>query len=97
MNDGRAVTETRLDLPLFSRGKVRDTYDLGDSLLIVASDRISAFDVVMATGIPDKGRILTQMSNFWFKRLQDVCPHHLISTSDAEIAARVPGWVTPLM
>jgi len=79
-------------LPMIHRGKVRDTYDLGDSLLIVASDRISAFDVVMANGIPDKGRILTQMSNFWFDHLAAVCPHHLILTSDENIAARVPGW-----
>ena len=79
-------------LPLIHRGKVRDTYDLGDALLIVASDRISAFDVVMANGIPDKGRILTQMSNFWFEHLASVCPHHLILTSDEDIADRVPGW-----
>lgn len=55
-------------------------YDLGDSVLIVATDRISAFDAVMANGIPDKGCILTQMSSFWFSRLQDVCPNHVIST-----------------
>lgn len=74
------------------RGKVRDTYDLGDSLLIVASDRISAFDVVMANGIPDKGRILTQMSNFWFDKLSHVCPHHLIQTDDRAIKEQVDGW-----
>ena len=56
------VTETTLDLPLIARGKVRDLYDLGDKLLIVATDRISAFDVVLPTGIPDNGRVLTQMS-----------------------------------
>jgi phosphoribosylaminoimidazole-succinocarboxamide synthase len=79
-------------LPLIHRGKVRDTYDLGGDLLIVASDRISAFDVVMANGIPDKGRILTQMSNFWFRKLAGTCPHHLVETEDTAIAARVPDW-----
>jgi phosphoribosylaminoimidazole-succinocarboxamide synthase len=78
-------------LPEPRRGKVREVFDLGDELLIVASDRISAFDVIMANGVPDKGRILTQMSNFWFTLLGDVCPNHVIATSDAEIAKRVPG------
>jgi phosphoribosylaminoimidazole-succinocarboxamide synthase len=78
-------------LPEPRRGKVREVYDLGDELLIVASDRISAFDVIMANGVPDKGRILTQMSNFWFKLLSDVCPNHVVATEDAEIAERVPG------
>ncbi|MBX6423247.1 phosphoribosylaminoimidazolesuccinocarboxamide synthase [Thermosulfurimonas sp. F29] len=66
-------------LKLLSRGKVRDIYDLGDKLLIVATDRISAFDVVLPTPIPDKGRILTRMSLFWFDFLRDVVPHHLVS------------------
>uniref|UniRef100_A0A7C3Z1B2 Phosphoribosylaminoimidazole-succinocarboxamide synthase n=1 Tax=Desulfobacca acetoxidans TaxID=60893 RepID=A0A7C3Z1B2_9BACT len=61
------------------RGKVRDIYDLGDRLLLVATDRISAFDVVMADPIPDKGRILTKISAFWFRLLADVIPNHLIS------------------
>ncbi len=60
-------------------GKVRDIYDLGTELLIVATDRISAFDVVMPNGIPDKGKILTQMSLFWFDFLADKAKHHLIS------------------
>lgn len=60
------------------RGKVRDVYDLGDRLLIVATDRISAFDCVLPTPIPDKGRILTALSDFWFARLARLCPHHLI-------------------
>jgi phosphoribosylaminoimidazole-succinocarboxamide synthase len=69
------------DLPGFPRhqGKVRDIYDLGDRLLLVASDRISAFDVVMAEPIPDKGRILTRLSAFWFRHLADLAPNHLIS------------------
>lgn len=88
-----ALLESRLrTLPLLHRGKVRDTYDLGDSLLIVASDRISAFDVVMANGIPGKGQILTQMSNFWFEMLADVCPNHVLASSDDDIRTRVPGW-----
>jgi phosphoribosylaminoimidazole-succinocarboxamide synthase len=66
-------------LKLLSRGKVRDIYDLGDSLLIVATDRISAFDVVMPDPIPDKGRILTQLSEFWLNYLSDVVGNHLIS------------------
>jgi len=61
------------------QGKVRDIYDLGDTLLLVATDRISAFDVVMAEPIPDKGRILTQLSAFWFQHLADLTPNHLVS------------------
>lgn len=67
-----------------SRGKVRDIYDLGDKLLIVASDRLSAFDVVMANGIPHKGAILTQISLFWFDFLSDTADHHLISADIAD-------------
>ena len=67
-------------LKLLSRGKVRDIYDLGDSMLIVATDRISAFDVVMRTPIPDKGKILTQISEFWLNFLSDAVEHHLVST-----------------
>lgn len=62
-------------------GKVRDLYDLGEELLLVATDRISAFDVVMPNGIPDKGRVLTQISAFWFEKLTDVINHHVISTT----------------
>jgi phosphoribosylaminoimidazole-succinocarboxamide synthase len=65
-----------------ARGKVRDIYDLGDRLLIVATDRLSAFDVVMPTPIPDKGRVLTQLSLFWFNLLKDIIPHHVISATD---------------
>ena len=67
------------DLGPRHQGKVRDIYDLGDRLLLVATDRISAFDVVMADPIPDKGRILTQISAFWFRLLSDIIPHHLLS------------------
>ena len=65
------------------RGKVRDVYDFGDRLLIVATDRISAFDWILPTGIPDKGRVLTQLSKFWFDRLE--VPHHLISMNPADV------------
>jgi phosphoribosylaminoimidazole-succinocarboxamide synthase len=68
-------------------GKVRDIYDLGDRLLIVATDRISAYDVVMPNGIPDKGRVLTQISAFWFEKLAGVAPHHLISTEMNDLPA----------
>jgi phosphoribosylaminoimidazole-succinocarboxamide synthase len=75
------VFETRLpELSLRGRGKVRDIYDLGEHLLIVATDRISAFDVVMPTPIPDKGRILTQISVFWFEALSGIIDNHVVAT-----------------
>jgi phosphoribosylaminoimidazole-succinocarboxamide synthase len=78
-----AITETHLSgARLSRRGKVRELYDLGESLLLVASDRISAFDVVLSPGIPDKGKILTQLSNFWFRYLSDV-ENHLLETDIA--------------
>jgi phosphoribosylaminoimidazole-succinocarboxamide synthase len=73
--------ETLSGLTLFNRGKVRDIYSLGDKLLLVASDRISAFDVILPTLIPDKGKILTKLSEFWFGVVKDIVPHHLISTN----------------
>jgi len=82
------LIESTLDLPLLARGKVRDIYDLGDNLLIVATDRISAFDVVLPTGIPDKGLVLTQLSAFWFELTGDIVPNHFIQVVDAP---RVPG------
>jgi len=69
-------------LKLRGRGKVRDIYELGDKLLIVATDRLSAFDVVLPTPIPDKGRVLTQLSVFWFEKLADVVPHHVITATE---------------
>jgi phosphoribosylaminoimidazole-succinocarboxamide synthase len=84
------VTTTDISaLKPFIRGKVRDVYDLGDRLLIVTTDRISAFDVVLPNPIPDKGRVLTQISAFWFGRMQDYCPNHLISTELEPIQAAV--------
>jgi phosphoribosylaminoimidazole-succinocarboxamide synthase len=73
---------TDLSLPLFIRGKVRDTYDLGDRLLIVATDRISAADVVLPCGIPDKGLVLNQLSAFWFDQTRNIIPNHLIEVID---------------
>jgi phosphoribosylaminoimidazole-succinocarboxamide synthase len=81
----QAIRDTALDnLPLYRRGKVRDTYDLGDSLLMVATDRISAFDVVLPSTIPLKGAILTQFSRFWFDRTRHLVPNHLITGSVRE-------------
>jgi len=74
------VTTNFPDLQLFKQGKVRDVYEVADKLLIVATDRISAFDVIMADPIPGKGRILTQISAYWFHAMEDIVPHHLIST-----------------
>lgn len=68
------------ELTLFKKGKVRDIYDLGDKLLLIATDRISAFDVVLPNGIPDKGKVLTQLSAFWFEYTKAIIPNHLIAT-----------------
>jgi len=77
-----------IDLPLIYSGKVRDIFDAGDGqLLMVTSDRLSAFDVVMSRPVPNKGRVLTAMSAFWFEQLADVVPSHLISTDVADVAA----------
>src|SRR4051794_25425029 len=85
------------------RGKVRDVYDLGDKdggrLLLVASDRISAFDVVMPTGIPEKGSVLTQVSNFWFERFKAEIPgfrHHLIETDVTKFPADLQPYASQL-
>ena len=78
----KVIRETNFaGIPPVARGKVRDIYDLGDQLLIVATDRLSAFDVVMATPIPDKGRVLTQLSLFWFDLLKGVIPNHILSST----------------
>ena len=85
------VLETQAEtLQLFKRGKVRDVYDLGDRLLIVATDRISAFDVVLPTGIPSKGAVLTQLSAFWFDFIKDLTPTHFISAQWEAIVTRHP-------
>jgi phosphoribosylaminoimidazole-succinocarboxamide synthase len=84
------LSETSLDLPLLARGKVRDVYDLGDKLLIVATDRLSAFDVVLPTAIPDKGAVLTQMSAFWFEKTGDIVPNHFIRVVESTRVPEVP-------
>jgi phosphoribosylaminoimidazole-succinocarboxamide synthase len=82
------LVESRIDAyPLWRRGKVRDVYDLGDRLLILATDRLSAFDVVLPTGIAGKGKVLTQLSLFWFDLLKDVAPNHVLSADVADYPA----------
>ena len=84
------IVETNLaGLTLHGRGKVRDIYDLGEHFLIVASDRLSAFDVVLPTPVPDKGKVLTQMSEFWFDHFKNLVPHHLVSTRIEDFPAQV--------
>ena len=86
------IDSSLADLPLVRRGKVRDVYAVDDAhLLIVATDRISAFDYVLGSGIPDKGRVLTQLSAFWFDRVADLVPHHLV-TADV---SRFPAVLAP--
>jgi phosphoribosylaminoimidazole-succinocarboxamide synthase len=80
MTSSVVTTTVSRDFRPSKQGKVRDLYDLGDTLVIVATDRLSAFDVVLPDGIPEKGRVLTQISEFWFKRLAEFTPHHLLST-----------------
>ena len=85
------LTESRLPLPLLRKGKVREVYEAGpDHLLLVASDRVSAFDVVMREAIPSKGAVLTQISAFWFERLKDVMPSHYVTARSSEIME----WLT---
>src|SRR4051794_28803758 len=85
-----ALLQSDLPFPV-RRGKVRDVYDLGDSLLIVATDRISAFDVIMPNGIPDKGKILTALSLFWFDKFGAQFEHHLLGAD----ASKFPAPLTP--
>jgi phosphoribosylaminoimidazole-succinocarboxamide synthase len=86
-----ALLQSDLPFPV-RRGKVRDVYDLGEMLLIVATDRISAFDCIMPNGIPDKGKILTALSLFWFNKFAGEFPNHLISTSPAEFTPRLRAF-----
>src|SRR5437867_10788989 len=86
----RPLLETRMpDLVRWRRGKVRDVYDLDDRLLIVATDRISAFDVVLPSGIPAKGIVLTQLSLFWFRLLADLVPNHVVTADVTEYGPEV--------
>ena len=81
----QVLMQTDLPLPRFGTGKVRDTYDLGDRLLMVTTDRLSAFDCVLPNGIPGKGEVLTKLSAFWFGRTSDIIPNHLLSTDAADL------------
>ena len=93
----KIVQET--DLPgveLYARGKVRDVYDLGNNLLIVATDRVSAFDVVMPTPVPGRGVILTQMSLFWFKLMDDIVANHLVTAEVSQYPARLQDFADQL-
>lgn len=84
----KAILQTKLnDIKLLRRGKVRDIYDLGEYFLLVASDRVSAFDVVLPNGIPGKGKILTQISIFWFNEMKDIISNHIISTDVKDFPA----------
>jgi len=78
------------------RGKVRDIYELGDKLLVVATDRVSAYDVILSEGVPGKGRVLTQISRFWFEKLQSLVPNHYITTDVAAFPAPFPEHVALL-
>jgi len=87
------ITQTSLPgVELLARGKVRDVYALGDRLLIVASDRISAFDYVLGTGIPDKGKVLTQLSVFWFDFLREMTPTHFLTAEVDEYPEPLPRY-----
>src|SRR5438445_6453616 len=88
---GGVLVQSQLPLPLVRSGKVREVYAVDDAtLLLVASDRVSAFDVVMREPVPSKGAVLTQMSAFWFTRLASVMPHHCLTADVDEIIGRVP-------
>ena len=88
------LLESTIPNPTY-RGKVRDTYDLGERMLIVATDRISAFDMVLPTAIPDKGKVLSQMSAWWFEHTRDVVPNHLIRIADGTAADDLPFALPP--
>ncbi|HUS19800.1 MAG TPA: phosphoribosylaminoimidazolesuccinocarboxamide synthase [Terriglobales bacterium] len=91
------ISQTEIPgLTLHARGKVRDIYDLGDRLLFVASDRISAFDYILGSGIPDKGRVLTQLSLFWFDLLQDIVPNHVITADFDEYPTELKPYESQL-
>lgn len=87
----KAITSIEISLPRRASGKVRELFELGPNLLFVASDRISAYDVIMTQGIPDKGRLLTGLSLYWFDLVSDICPNHLISASGADIPEQLEG------
>ena len=97
MNQQPVISTDIPGLKKFITGKVRDVYDLGDALLLVATDRISAFDVVLPPGIPGKGRVLTQMSLFWFELTQDIVPNHLIASDIGAVEERLKTYGVPAL
>lgn len=94
--DDQPILQTDVPGLPVRRGKVRDIYDLGHEILLVATDRISAFDVVLPTGIPGKGRMLTQLSAFWFERLADKAPHHVVRPVEKRPPVQVTGYLDQL-
>ncbi|MGQ0570817.1 MAG: phosphoribosylaminoimidazolesuccinocarboxamide synthase [Armatimonadota bacterium] len=92
---GPPVATTDLPLPVFARGKVRDVYEVGEALLIVATDRISAFDHILPTPVPDKGRILSQLSAFWFDQTKEIIPNHVMTVDISRMpaASQIPAAV----
>ena len=91
-----SLIQSQIDLPLFIKGKVREVYDLGDRLLLVSSDRISAYDVVLPTPIPDKGKVLNQISVFWFAQTRHIVPNHLISGKAGEYPSNLKKYAGQL-
>jgi len=96
-DNSSVLLDTDLSLPMFVKGKVRDSYDLGERLLIVATDRISAFDVILPCGIPNKGRVLNKLSAFWFNQTREFMPNHMIEPVDdvGSLNAYLPAGVGP--
>ncbi len=98
MSTASPIFETSFGgLTVHRRGKVRDMYEVGDRLLMVATDRISAYDVVLGSAIPDKGRVLTQLSAFWFTRTRDIVPNHMVSVDPAEYPAPLQAEAETLL
>lgn len=96
-SDNRSVWQTDLPgLPAPRRGKVRDIYDLGDTILLVATDRLSAYDHILRPAIPGKGKILTQLTNFWMERLSGLVPNHLLATEVADFPAQLRPYAAEL-
>ncbi len=97
MTDTNVLHQVSLgDFPLLGRGKVRDIYAVGEFLLIIATDRISAFDFILGSGIPDKGKVLTQMSLFWLDRIGDIVPNHLVTASVDEFPSELQKYANQL-
>jgi phosphoribosylaminoimidazole-succinocarboxamide synthase len=96
MGNDDVLLETKLNIPLAGKGKVRDIYDLGHSLLFIATDRISAFDCILASGIPCKGKVLTQTSLFWFDYLKTLTPSHVLTAEVSEYPAELQPYAREL-